>query len=167
MSIKLLLLWILNLLSLVTAVQIVQYNSSLVSLKDGNGWILEGNFRLIHVINLEKYMEVTTNTSYLIERHIPSSNNRGLILYHLHKIREWLGELTHGNRRQARSINWIGSAWKWLAGNPDASDWDDILRSQCDIVTNNDEQYKLHRDLQQKSDQAIQKVNEMIERLKI
>lgn len=49
---------------------------------------------------------------------------KGIIAFELEKIRIQLNELKGPETaRLKRSINWIGSAWKWIAGSPDATDW--------------------------------------------
>ena len=63
-------------------------------------------------------------------------------------MQERLNELINVNKRLTRSIDWIGSAWKWIAGNPDAADWNNILKSQEDVIENNNEQYKINKELQ-------------------
>lgn len=155
----------LNLAPFANALQIYRYETSLVSLKVGNGWIIDGNLKLIHIINLEEYGEVAANISTLVQEHIPLSRNKGFILHHLSQMQERLNELINVNKRSTRSIDWIGSAWKWIAGNPDAADWNNILKSQEGIIENNNEQYKINKELQQITNQAAKKINEMISRL--
>ncbi|GBP00110.1 Retrovirus-related Env polyprotein from transposon gypsy [Eumeta japonica] len=154
-----------NLIAFVNSLQIYQYKTSLVSLKVGNGWIVDGNFKLIHVINLEEYQEMASNISSLILKTVPPSKNKEFILHHMSQMRERLDELTNVKRRSQRSINWIGSAWKWVAGNPDATDWNSILKSQENIIVNNNEQYKINKELQRTTNQAVRKINEIISRI--
>lgn len=73
--------------------QIYQYETPLVSLKVGNGWIINGNFKLVHVINLERYMEMTDNISSLVQQHIPPSKNKEFILHRMQQMQERLSEL--------------------------------------------------------------------------
>ena len=47
------------------ALQIYRYETSLVSLKVGEEWIIDGNLKLMHIINVEEYGEVTANISTL------------------------------------------------------------------------------------------------------
>lgn len=154
-----------NLIGFINGLQIYQYKTSLVSLKIGNGWIVDGNFKIIHVINLEQYMDAAANISSLIERHIPPSKNKEFILYHILQMQERLNELMNVQRRTLRSIDWIGSAWKWLAGSPDSTDWNNILRSQENIIINNNEQYRINEELGQKTNQVIKKINELITKI--
>ncbi|XP_054747149.1 uncharacterized protein LOC129252967 [Anastrepha obliqua] len=80
--------------------------------------------------------------------------------YQLQKIRTQLEELKGPTaKRPKRSINWIGSAWKWIAGSPDALDWDEILRSQNEIIDNNNLQYKVNSEIFKKTEELLQVVN--------
>lgn len=159
------LLTILNLIAFVSSLQIYQYKTPLISLKVGKGWIIDGNFKLIHVINLDEYREMTTNISSLILKNIPPSKNKEFILHHMSQMQERLDELTNAKRRSQRSIDWIGSAWKWVAGSPDATDWNSVLKSQENIIVNNNEQYKINKELQQTTNQAVKRINEITSRL--
>lgn len=154
-----------NAITSVNGAQIYQYETPLVSLKVGRGWIVNGNFKLVHIINLDEYVTVTVNISSLVRNQFPPSRNKEFILHHLTQIQDRLGELMNTKRRAPRSIDWIGSAWKWVAGSPDAADWNKILMSQENIIANNNEQYKINIGLQQATDQLARKINEVIARL--
>ncbi|KAI8116187.1 Retrovirus-related Env polyprotein from transposon gypsy [Lucilia cuprina] len=127
--------------------------------------LLTAHFKLIHVIDLQKYIEMTADISSTVQKHIPPSRNKEFILHHMLQIQERLSELTNEKRRTRKSIDWIGSAWKWVAGNPDATDWNTILKSQESIIANNNEQYKINKELHQTTNQAVEKINELIVRL--
>ena len=83
----------LNLAPFANDLQMYQYETSLISLKVGKGRIIDGNFKLMHIINLEEYGEVTTNISNLAQEHIPLSRNKGFILHQLSQMQERLNEL--------------------------------------------------------------------------
>ena len=60
-------------------------------------------------------------------------------------------------------INWIGSAWKWIAGSADAIDWGLILKSQKEIIiTNNNNQYIINDQILNITRSSIDKVNEIV-----
>lgn len=144
------------------AAQVYKYDVPIISIRAGNAWTINGNFNLIHQINLDEYEAFTNNISSLVEKHIPPSENKDVINYHLLQINQKLSQLRAVKTRSTRSINWIGSAWKWLAGNPDAADWDEILRSQNKIITNNNEQYKVNSQLMITTRYIIKKTNELV-----
>ncbi|XP_053964225.1 uncharacterized protein LOC128867155 [Anastrepha ludens] len=83
-----------------------------------------------------------------------------VIIYQLQKIRAQLEELKGPTaNRPKRSINWIGSAWKWITGSPDALDWDEVLPSQNEIIDNNNLQYKVNSEIFKKTEELLQVVN--------
>ncbi|XP_017466283.1 PREDICTED: uncharacterized protein LOC108359115 [Rhagoletis zephyria] len=105
-------------------------DSPLVTIRDGYGWIIDGHFKLIHVLG---------------------------------RIRTRLNELRgHETARLKRSINWIGSAWKWIAGSSDATDWDEVLRNENSLNKNNEQQYKVNDKIFKKTNQLLQRLNGIV-----
>lgn len=109
----------------------------------------------------------------LIERLTPTINNihqgsriRAQLLHQTKQISQWISELKGQKSRSRRSINWIGSAWKWIAGSPDATDWDQIVKSQNQVINNNNQQYKINRVLMETSQQMLNEFNKIVEHLK-
>lgn len=146
------------------AAQIYHYDVPIVSIRAGNAWIINGNFKLVHVINITQYVSITENISALVEKRMPPSGNKDIINYHLTQTKERLRELGQTKTRNRRSIDWIGSAWKWVAGNPDAADWNSMLKSQNSIIDNNNEQYKINTQLLNTTRIVVEKTNELIKR---
>lgn len=64
-----------------------------------------------------------------------------------------------------RSINWIGSAWKWLAGNPDATDWDQILSKTHELTINGDKQYKINEYIIKSNNGILDGYNRIIDEI--
>lgn len=147
------------------AMEIYRYDVPLVSIRDGNAWIINGNFKLVHVINLDNYKEIANNVTALVQKRMPPSNKKEIIFYHLDQVKDRLCELGNQKSRGRRSIDWIGSAWKWVAGNPDATDWNTVLRSQNAIITNNNEQYKINARLLNTANEVVQKTNELVRKM--
>ncbi|XP_043865322.1 uncharacterized protein LOC122757425 [Drosophila mojavensis] len=67
--------------------------------------------------------------------------------------------------RKVRSIEWLGSAWKWIAGSPDASDWNAILNVRDNLVENSNQQYKINDQLFETSRKSLEALNSMIEKV--
>ncbi|XP_036332476.1 uncharacterized protein LOC118743820 [Rhagoletis pomonella] len=104
---------------------------------------------------LEKLIEST-------QHDIRSEAVRTVLQFHLNQTKLRLDELQISKSRRRRSIDWIESAWKWIAGSPDAADWDYILRSMNDVVVNNNHQYRVNEKLFNVTREAIEKANEMM-----
>ncbi|XP_053968042.1 uncharacterized protein LOC128869498 [Anastrepha ludens] len=81
--------------------------------------------------------------------------------YNLNHISQRLAELRATKPRKIRSINWLGSAWKWVAGSPDATDWDTILRSQNDVIANSNHQFKINEELFNATRESMNQINQM------
>lgn len=142
------------------------YESPIVTIKEGNAWLTNGYFKLIHVVDLQQYDILIEQTEHLIARHIADKEVRLVLDYHLNQTKDRISELTGTRSRRTRSINWIGSAWKWLAGSPDATDWDKLLQVQTDIIDNNNQQYKINRQLFEKTHELVNKFNQILDRYK-
>lgn len=99
-------------------------------------------------------------------QHLPQNSSlKPQLTQQTQQIVKLLTELKGHAPKSKRSINWLGSAWKWIAGSPDASDWDEILKSQNQIVENNNEQYKINNALMETSQQILNEYNKIIRHL--
>lgn len=121
--------------------QIFEYHSPLVTFKYGRAWLIDGHFNLVHIINLQEYERLLGQTLEMLNNTIVDDKERMVIDFHINTISSQLEMLANNRKKRKRSIDWIGSAWKWLAGSPDAADWDKVLKSEQNIVENNNRQY--------------------------
>lgn len=153
------------LIATANSARIYRYDAPLVTIRAGNAWTISGNFKLIHVIKLDEYAAIADNITDLVEKHMPPSQNKDIIKYHLAQVQERILELRSVKAKTKRSINWIGSAWKWIAGSPDATDWNTVLESQNAIIANNNEQYKINAQLLDTTNEVVHKANELIARM--
>lgn len=129
---------------------------------DGNGWIISGYFKLVHIVDLVKFNSLLETILESANASIHTYEKKLLLDYHSKWISDRLDELGAPKRRTTRSIDWIGSAWKWIAGSPDATDWNTILQSQDEIIKNNNHQYKINEEIFRSSQAAVKKVNQII-----
>ena len=139
----------------------LQYRSPLVTFKYEKGWLVDGRFNLVIVINLGEYECLLNQTVAMLEKVIVGEKTKMVINFHIDTISSQIDTFMGKYRKQKRSINWIGSAWRWLAGNQDAADWDNVLKSEQSIVENNNHQYVINDRLFKK---VISKVNTMVAR---
>lgn len=83
--------------------------------------------------------------------------------HQLEQIENLLDQLKTKNlSKNKRSINWIGSAWKWIAGNPDATDWDKILEKTTDVIENNNRQYSVNKYLIKTTNSLLDNYNKIV-----
>lgn len=70
-----------------------------------------------------------------------------------------------GTGKTNGAIDWIGSVWKGVFENPDATDWNNVLNSQNAIITNYNEQYKINAKLLNVTNEVFQKNSELVSRI--
>ncbi|XP_055388934.1 uncharacterized protein LOC129618032, partial [Condylostylus longicornis] len=146
-----------------TAIGAVLSQGAIATIKQGQGQILEGNFNLVHIIDLKSYDEVIQQIIPLVDGINSTSIMKPQLEHQLAQIMEFLTKLRSSKSRVQRSINWIGTAWKWLAGTPDATDWDNIVTSQDKLIQNNNQQYKINREVMRITNQVVERFNHILE----
>nr|XP_036678371.1 uncharacterized protein LOC118879576 isoform X3 [Drosophila suzukii] len=67
--------------------------------------------------------------------HRPGSK-RGcaLVGHYLQRASDGTSRMDSAPTRRQRSIDWLGSAWKWVLGSPDKSDWNAILKEEDSLL---------------------------------
>lgn len=139
--------------------------SPIVSIKQGNGRIIEGSIKLVHVTNTTNYEQALNNTAALVQKINRKSILKPQLEHLIKRIQLLINRLKGTSSRNKRSINWLGSAWKWIAGTPDATDWDSIVKSQNDIISSNNQQYRINRKLMESTSEIIQQHNKIVEQI--
>lgn len=115
---------------------------------------------------MKRYEEIVNEISAIVQHQIrPDSILKPQLDHQLLQIQGLLGRLGIHTPRGKRSINWIGSAWKWLAGNPDATDWDKIFTNENKIIENSNEQYKINNKLTETVNKLIADYNTIAKHL--
>lgn len=125
--------------------QIHDYTSMhLIPIHDGYVKMQEGSLKFVHLIDIPQYAKFIFDIEELIDARIPKSNSLYLVLKqevtHTKDILEAIIPI-----RKRRSINIIGKAWKYIAGNPDHDDLETINESLNNLVSNNNEQVVINR----------------------
>lgn len=149
---------------MVGAADVFKYEAPLVPLQEGTVWRVNGHFKLAHAIDLRRFeslvQEARREAVQLTDPRIAA-----LVAHYLEESQEGLSRLM-GTRRARRSLDWIGSAWKWIAGSPDASDWDAILHAQESIVKSADQQVRINAGLFDASrHDSLRQLNEVAARV--
>lgn len=139
--------------------------SPIVSIKQGNGRVIEGSIKLVHITNTTNYEQALNNTAALVQKINGKSILKPQLEHLIKRIRLLINRLKGTSSRNKRSINWLGSAWKWIAGTPDATDWDSIVKSQNDIISSNNQQYRINRKLMESTSEIIQQHNKIVEQI--
>lgn len=122
-------------------------------MEKGTAKIQTGYFKIIHEIDIGKYADIMEN----IERTINSSLINRNPLYPfisllITQIKVHLNNLQV--RKTKRSLDFLGSAWKWIAGNPDKQDHEIVLNKLNNVLENNNNQVLINK-------LTIEKINEI------
>lgn len=114
-------------------------NSQFVSLHIGQAKIQNGNLKLIHEVDIDQYEQFLTNITPTLEQN--ETKNDPLFPYLSHEYHQ-IQNLIHNLKPQKtkRSLNFIGTAWKWIAGNPDHDDYVTIKRKTNNLLVNSNNQ---------------------------
>lgn len=104
----------------------------------GQARLQNGNFKLIHILELDKY-ERTVDDLY---NEIQGKNlrNSSILPFLFHDINQLKDQLRRMKPRVKRSIDIIGTAWKWIAGSPDHEDHDIVVNRINGLLVNNERQ---------------------------
>lgn len=127
--------------------------------------ILDGHFKLIHVIELNQFQSFVDQTDTMLTNDITDKDPLYPYLSHeLLQIKQSLNRIKP--RKIKRSLNFIGSAWKWIAGNPDHNDYEIITNKINDVLENNNRQVIINKLYNERINNITQITNEIKNSLK-
>lgn len=127
--------------------------------------IQTGNIRIVHPINLTD-LEVAINQLTSLVYH-KQNNNNVLNQIGKHKIRELYSNflqikpITH---KRTKRWDVIGTTWKWIAGNPDAQDLRIIDKSLNQLISENNHQVKINKQIGNSISELTSAINQIIEK---
>ncbi|XP_046866703.1 uncharacterized protein LOC124460247 isoform X1 [Drosophila willistoni] len=144
-----------------SAAHFFNYDSPVIPLQQGYVWRVSGVFRLIHVINLLEFQQAIQTTRE--ESTLLSDQRTRMIADHyLDQAEEDTGRLLSTPARRPRAVEWLGSAWKWIAGSPDAADWNAALKTQDGLVAGNNQQVRINEKLFEATYRTLEELNGII-----
>lgn len=165
--------------------QIVDYTAAhVIIIDDGQSKIQDGIFRIIHPIDIKKYDAFVTETKIFVERHIPKTNPFYPILNEEIKqavdlIQNIVPQYNNNDndknynenndidkgknnyKRNKRSFNIIGTAWKYIAGTPDHDDFEMLEFNINELNQNNNKQVVINQMLSDRMNNVTKIVNEI------
>lgn len=147
-------------------VEILDYtHSQLVVLKSGTAKIQSGNLKLIHIFQMEQYHQFLSGTLSMVQKNIPPSNPFYPLLTHeLNQIENYINQISV--HKTKRSLNFIGSAWKWIAGNPDHDDFELASTKINQVIENNNKQVLINEQHNERINNITKVTNEIINMIK-
>lgn len=124
--------------------------------------IQEGNFKIIHPINLTEIEQTLKNlhSNFLQAVRLDSS------LYNIvsHKIYDLYYAISQLKPRRRKRWDQIGTIWKWLAGSPDAEDLRIINTTFNNIVDGHNGQHMINEGVNRRLTKLTQSLNAVIRR---
>lgn len=120
-------------------------NSQILTLQAGKAKIQIGNFKIIHDINLQQFDKVIKDMTNTLQNDVTDTHPLFPFLNHeLLQTVELLEDLKPRMVKK-RSLNFIGSAWKWIAGNPDHEDFVTIKEKINNSLENSNKQVIINK----------------------
>lgn len=148
-------------------IQILDYsNSKLVAMHSGLAKVQTGTFKIIHTIDLRSY----DNLILEIESNIVQNTNLNhplipYLKYTISQINSYISRLKP-SLKSKRSLDFLGSAWKWIAGSPDHHDFEIIQNKMEEVLENNSNQIVINRLSLEKINKLTNATNEIIKIIK-
>lgn len=138
--------------------RIVDYSDAyFIAVEDGDVATYVDHDYLIHRTNLTEY-ELTIRENERLLENFTDSREIGMIREQIGEINRLLGTLRM-NRRHARSLDFLGSALKFVAGTPDHSDMELLTTREAALARNNDRQMTINSALRDKINDLTNRIN--------
>jgi len=115
----------------------------------------------MHETNLTNYEAIVQETLNISEHLLDSGGKTALYLDAQEIIH--LMSIIRVHHRQARSINILGTALKYVAGTPDADDFSFIKSIQDRLADNNERQFQINSEFQNKINNITDMINKLVE----
>lgn len=122
-----------------------------------------GNIKIIHPINitmLENSVYQFTKLAREIDKELPISK---LILQRSSELVNNLHQLKPMKSRRTKRWDIIGTAWKWIAGSPDADDLKIINSTLNNLIEQNNQQLQVNNFINNRINNIATTVNKLIE----
>lgn len=125
-------------------------NSGLAKIRKGNAFIQKGNYKILHLVNLQN-VRVTLNQIDNIALQLGTDNDfRNILVNKISNLNKAFQNLVPKSRVR-RSWESLGAGIKWMAGNADADDLRDINNkfekmqmNQDMLASSNNEQIEIN-----------------------
>lgn len=129
--------------------------------------IQDGTFKIVHVIKLNEYQNFLNEIQIFINNSLPKDSIFfPSITHEVNQLSEMLNSIYPLEKsKQKRSINMLGTAWKFIAGSPDHDDLQIIENNLNSLNKNNDKQVVINEMLSDRMNNLtiiVNKLNKVI-----
>lgn len=149
------------LLAVSISAKITDYtNSNYIPIMDGDANIWEDFEYLKHSTNLTLYSTMVKETEEM-RIHFPRSHMRQILDSDIRHIRTLIATINI-HHRHARSIKWLGTALKVVAGTPDFDDFENIKFTQKELIESEHRQITINTKIQEQINELTNAVNILV-----
>lgn len=126
-------------------------NAQILTITKGIGKLQTSTTKLIHLINLDQIQTALD----ILHEHTEKSLKRSPLYATLHHeinttIHTFQTITAFPKTRKTRSLNWLGSGWKYIAGSPDHDDLVMIEQNLDKLIDNNNQQVIINKQLEER-----------------
>lgn len=139
----------------------LDYSSShYIPISDGYAAIYENYGILAHITNLTDFITISRETKNLTDL-LPQSHMKKLLEGDADQILKMIKSLRI-HHRNARSLNSIGTALKYIAGTPDYDDFAEVRDKQSELITASNAQITINTDMQLQINNLTRTLNTLL-----
>lgn len=143
----------------ISSSKILDYTSAhIIPIIQGNVAIYNDYIYLVHTTNTSDFELMLNQSIDMLPRFPPTSMYKDILKQQHDEISHILRTIQIP-RRHARAIDFLGSALKFVAGNPDHDDYKMLLTKQNFLIENNNKQNKINSVLQARINEITDQLN--------
>lgn len=145
--------------------QILDYsNSQIISINTGYAKLQTGTFKLIHTIETDNYQNLINKIELSLYHNV--SRTHPLYPFLSHETDQLQSHRDRIKPRIKRSLNFIGSAWKWIAGNPDHDDFEIIEQKMNNVLQSSNRQVLINKLSMENINDLAKTTNQIVKYIK-
>lgn len=142
-----------------SASKILDYSSAqIIPILQGKVAIYNDYIYLIHTTNISDFHVMLQQSIDFLPKFSDAPMYRDILKQQHEEISHILRTLQIP-RRHVRSLDFLGSALKFIAGNPDHNDYELLLTKQNFLIENNNKQSKINSVLEQQINEITNQIN--------
>ncbi|XP_039957627.1 uncharacterized protein LOC120772864 [Bactrocera tryoni] len=132
-----------------TDFQITDFSTAhIITISKGLAKIQDVTFKLIHLINVELYEQFLAEVKQFMDKNTQTNSIfYSTLKQEIEQTKEAIKFIKPSGRKIRRSINILGTAWKYLAGTPDHDDFAALEYDTKQLNDNNNKQFLLNQAL--------------------
>ncbi len=133
----------------------------MITIDNGPAKLQTGNFKIIHIIETEQYENIISTLETIVLKKLMAHPLHPILSSLLNQSKTYLNSIKINKKLQKRSLDFIGTAWKWIAGNPDHSDYEILTNKMNNVLENNNQQVIINKLMNNKINELINITNKL------